>query len=329
MTNQHNGAATLIITAMLLIATTLIVIFASQATMMQQKISANQYRNMQAYYAAEAGLEFGINYLNQNSNTILANPVGGFVNYGSADTNLTNVTLANNAKYSVVYTNPIANNYLLLNVISTGTSDDGTSTRVVRQQVYGGISSLAAAMTTKGNVTSSGNVTITGSTGIDAGGTMTQSGSNNISSVIQNDSVLNNLSTDALFLKIFGVNKAQMQAQSNFYSTTTGLVYSNLVGKNWINTNVILSGTITMGTISNPILLVVNGNFIASGSITIYGVLYVTGSTISSGTNNFYGSLISEGAIIMSGTIAAYNSSLINSFTTHNYAKIPGSWIDF
>jgi Tfp pilus assembly protein PilX len=64
---QQRGATTLVIATMLLVTATLIVLFAGSYSLMQQKITANQYRNQQAYMAAEAGLEFGINYLQVNT----------------------------------------------------------------------------------------------------------------------------------------------------------------------------------------------------------------------------------------------------------------------
>jgi Tfp pilus assembly protein PilX len=326
---QQKGAVTLFITIILLVVLTLIILFAAQFSIMQQKIGTNQYRNMQALNAAEAGLEFAIVYLNNNSNIITANPVNGYINYGPSDSNITNITFTNNAKFSIVYTNPTANNYLLIEVTSTGTSDDGASVRTVKQKIYGGISSLNAAITTKGNLVSSGNVTVTGSSGIHAGGTVTQSGVNSISSIIQNDAVLRNLSSDALFSTVFGATKAEIQAQSTYFSNTSGLDYNTLTGKNWINSSVIVSGEYTIGSPANPVLLVVNGSFIASGRITIYGLMYVTGTVTVSGAHNFNGGLVSEGAVTMSGVMSAYNSALVNAFTAHTYAKIPGSWKDF
>ena len=107
MTSSHNqikrrrikGAATLIVSTTLLVVSTLIIIFAANYGMMQDKATGNTLRFNQAYQAAEAGLEFGINYLKHNSATILANPVGGFVPAYS-DANITNSALPDGSRYT-------------------------------------------------------------------------------------------------------------------------------------------------------------------------------------------------------------------------------------
>lgn len=330
ITRRHqSGAATLFMAVVLVSITTLLILFAGNHGVMMSKSVTNTLRSASAAEAAQAGLEFGIAYLIQNSSTVRANPVSGFINYGSSNSSLTNVTQANGSKYSIVYTNPTANNYQLIRITSTGVNDDGTSTRVVSQLVYAGVSSLNAALTTQGNLVTSGNVSIPGSNGVRVGGTVTQSGNVNIGSIIQNDTNLKNMTSSALFSSVFGVSTAQMQSQSTYFANTSGLNYSTLTGKNWINSSVVVSGNYTIGTPSNPVLLVINGNLIASGTMTIYGVVYVMGSTTMSGNVNFNGGMISQGAVTMSGSVGAYNSSIVGMFTSTSYAKIPGSWRDF
>src|SRR4029079_10431129 len=76
-----------------------------------------------------------IAFIQTNRSTIIASPSGGFITYGSSNSSLTNVTLGNGSKFSVVYTNPTANDYTLILITSTGTSADNTSTSTVRQLV--------------------------------------------------------------------------------------------------------------------------------------------------------------------------------------------------
>lgn len=325
---SHQGAVTLLMSLVLLMITSLIVLYAGLYSVLNTKSISNSLKESQAFYAAVGGLEYGLVFLNSNYATVTANPVAGFINYGAANASLTNVTFTNNARFSVVYTNPTANNYNLILITSTGVSDDGTAVTVASQRVYAGISALNDAITTQGNVVTSGNVTIT-SGGIRAGGTVTQSGNVNIPSVVQNDTNLRNMTAAALFSSIFGMTQAQMQSQSNYYANTSGLNYSTLTGRNWINSSVVIAGNHVVGSPSNPVLLVINGNLVASGTITIYGLVYVTGSTTMSGNAFFNGGVVSQGAVTMSGSVGAYNSSMISGFTARSYAKILGSWRDF
>lgn len=160
---RERGAATLIITVILLLVSTLIIIFAANFSRMQERSIDNMVANNQAFAAAEAGLEFGIVYLSQNSVTILANPVSGFIApYSNAST--TDITLANNSKFTVVYTNPIANNYDLVLITSTGVSANNASTRVVSQRVQFGsilVSPSTTPLVVQGNLTLSGDSNIT------------------------------------------------------------------------------------------------------------------------------------------------------------------------
>jgi Tfp pilus assembly protein PilX len=326
------GAAALILTTILMVAAVLIMIYAANFSMLQQKSSTNQKSNNQAFEAAQAGLQFGLVYLTKNASAIIATKSGGFINYGPSDTNLTNVTLANGSKFSVVYTNPTANNYDLIQITSTGTASDGTGTHTVQelaQSVSG--ASLPGTITTQSNVVASGNVSVTGNYAVDAGGSISTSGHVNFSSTNPNDTNLTNMSADDLFTAITGVSKTTMQAQSTYYPNSSGVNYSNLSGNVWINSSVSLAGNTTVGSAANPVLLVVNGNFSGSGTVAFYGLLYVTGTTSLSGTFDLHGGLISEGQITMSGTAATYDSGILKKVLTGTgtYAKVPGSWKDF
>ena len=319
----------LLVTFVLFVAAMLIMIYAANYSVLQQKAASNQYSNNQAFEAADGGLEFGVAYLNTNSSTITANPTNGYIDYGPADSNVTNVSLGNGSHFSVVYTNPTQNNYQLIQLTSTGVSTDGTSTRIVRQQIYSGTSSLKYAITTQQNLTASGNVTITGQNGVDVGGTVTESGNVTVSQTTQNDTTLANMNPSTLFSTIFGVSESQMQSQSTYYANGNSVNYNSLSGTVWINSGISISGNSTIGSQSSPVLLIINGSFTGSGTVTMYGVLYVMGATTISGHFTLNGGLVSQGSITMSGTSSAYNAQIVSQFTTTGFAKVPGSWRDF
>src|SRR3990167_6095672 len=123
MTRGHHGAAILVFTLVLVTLSTLIILFAANYGRLNDKSVTNINRHYQAFEAAQAGMEFGINYLDENNAAILASPAGGYIlPYSNSSTN--NVVLANNSRYTITYSNPVANNYTLIKVTSVGTSDD-------------------------------------------------------------------------------------------------------------------------------------------------------------------------------------------------------------
>lgn len=362
---KKQGASTLIIAIVLMVTSSLIILFAANYGQMQNKLTGNINRSAQAYEAAQAGLEYGINYLKTNAATITASPSGGFISY--TNPSLTNVTLANNSQFTVSYANPIANNYLIMTVTSTGVSDDGSSTRVIRQQVKFGsvlLNTGTRAVTSKGVVTVSSNgevintatnqtilsamnVTLSGS-----GETVTSSGGStagNIGPDIQaNNAALASTSVNNFFASFFGTTstsnvKAQM---AHTYSNSTDTDYSaTLNGMNgttiWIDqtngTTASITGNTTIGTSTNPVLIIVNGSLSMVGNITVNGFIFIIGT---SGITTLTGNLAINGAIASSDTFnmsgnsqVSYDPTILknlqNNPSISYWAKIPGSWKDF
>jgi Tfp pilus assembly protein PilX len=369
MTNMyHNqkGAATLLITVIMITTITLIILFAAGYNRIQEQVTSNSYQNNQAFEAAEAGLEFGIVYLSQNGAAILANPVSGYIQpYNS--TNTQNVVLADGSKYSIVYTNPIASNYGVILITSTGTSSDGTSTRVTSQTV--GLGSLLSAappipLISKGNISMSGNTIIsnpyTNST-VDSGGTVsfagnaktlitggaTGSSSGNINSDIQqSNSTIAAMSNTGFFQSYFGSSEATVSAavahtytnsaSTNYTSTLNGMTGTSI----WItqsgNSQATLSGNVTIGSAANPVVLIVNGSLIITGNATIYGFVYIIGglTTSISGNTIINGGIVTTDTLTLAGNTAInYNTSVLSALQqqlqTSYFAKVPGTWRDF
>lgn len=350
---KQRGAATLVGAIVLVLTATLIVMFAANNSRMQSDISGNINRNSQAYTAAEAGLGYGINYLLQNSSTITASPSGGYINYTNGS--ITNVALANGSKYSLVYTNPIANNYNIITITSTGASDDGSSTRTVQVQVSKGsiVSNVdPLPLVSKGAINLSGNGhitnTVNGNTvksglGVGfSGNAVTTIASGNSSSaslgihsdVSANNTTLNNTSQNDLFASYFGTTSSSaVQAKmahtysnssnTNYSSTLSGMTGTSI----WIDqtggTTASISGNTTIGSAANPVVMVVNGSFSVSGNVTIYGLIYVIGS--SGMTTTFSGNLGIVGAVVTTDTLnisgntsVTYNASVISNLKNNS-----------
>lgn len=363
---REQGGATFLIAIILLVVSTMIVIFAANIGRNYDKLVANQARSKEAYEAAEAGFEFGINYLKKQATTITANPVSGHINY--SDSSTTNITLSNNSRYTVVYTNPIANNYNLILVTATGTNADNTATRVIQQQIQSQsiLSNFGTnALTSKGVVNVGGNGIINNTltnqtieTGLGvvisgSGSTIISTGTGSNASTMgsdvqQNSTTLANMSESDFFSSFFGTtNTASVQSQmANYFSNSTDTNYnSTLSGKEgtsiWIDQTAGSTATInsntTIGSAANPVLLVVNGNLSISGNVTIYGFVYILGSSgIStlSGNITITGGLASTSDITISGNSSlTYDQTVLNNLTSNNalkyYAKVSGTWRDY
>ncbi len=363
--NTRRGAATLLFTVTMLVLSTMVILFATNFAVMQYKTAANLNRNTQAYEAAEAGLEFGITYLQQNSATILASPSGGYIlPYSNAST--TNVVLANNSKFSISYTNPVANNYTLIKITSTGTSDDGSSTRVVSQLV--GFGSILAnipstPLTTKGDVTMGGNATIRNTNSnttvqsagqVDISGsakTVLSSGTSSTAAQIKSDvqqsvSSLQSISTSDFFATYFGVPAATVKNNmEHYYSNSSDKNYSSsLSGMSgtsiWIDQTggtATINGITVIGSSTNPVVMVVNGDLSMRGIVVIYGFVYVVGDSSSTdilGSVTINGALVTQSDLKLTGNVTVnYDATALGNVKNQTaltyYAKVPGSWKDF
>jgi len=360
---KQSGAATFLITTLLLVSATMIALFAADYGIKQQKMNTNATRTQQAFEASEAGLEFGINYLKQNSATILANPVGGYIpNYTNAST--TNVSLTNGSTFSITFTNPIANNYNILQISSVGTSNDGTATKTITQKVsFGSLMAAppARALTAKGSVSIGGSSNIVNTTNnatIQSGDNVSFNGSGQTtissgtgsnsshigSDVTQNNNTLNNISSNDLFASVFGQSMSTVKNDSVYTFSNLGNYNSVLNGLSgtsiWIDQtsgSATINSNTAIGTNANPVLLIVNGSLALSGTAIIYGFVYVIGSDTTdvniSGSAKIYGGYVTSGSLELHGnTTITYNPSVLTTLqqqVMNYYAKVPGSWKDF
>ncbi|HTM64125.1 MAG TPA: PilX N-terminal domain-containing pilus assembly protein [Gammaproteobacteria bacterium] len=360
---RHSGAATLVLTIVLLTLSTLLIIFAAEYGKLQSKSISNISRSHQAFEAAQAGLEFGINYLDTNSSTINATSSGGYINY--SDSNTTNVTQTNSSKFSVVYTNPIANNYNLIKITSTGTSDDGSSIHTISQLVQYGSMLLHAPtvpLISQGSISLGGNsqiINVYNNTTMQTGGstnlngsasTILNSGTSSTAGHLQSDiqsnlSILSSQTNSDFFSSFFGLTDSEIKTSvDHYYSSNVSTNYSTtLNGMNgtsiWVDQtggSATLGGSSTIGTTSSPVLLIVNGNTMFSGNLTFYGFLFILGTSTTDLTGNvtIIGGMSTTGNLSATGSIQViYSPSVLTNLQNINsmnyYAKVPGSWSDF
>lgn len=246
-------------------------------------------------------------------------------------------------------------------VSAAATTADGTATVNQVVKVLSGLATLpAAALTAKGNVDFGANaITATntdpGSNGItiNAGGNITGFiNSNTIvslpgtppgASLVGTDASLAVLSDDQMFKSFFGMTKDQFKASPATTSVSCAGGCNSTVADAidagartlWVEGNMTLNANGTYGSPERPVILVVNGNALVQGTITIYGVLYCQNGTwdnTGGGDAQIIGAAISEGDFTATGTPnPTYDPNVLRRLreATGQFAKVPGGWRDF
>ncbi len=358
---RMRGALVLAISLALLASATLIVLIAANSGSISSKVFGAQYRSAQAFMAAQAGLDFGEAYLKANRSSIIqdSNLDGYIDSYTSIQTQ--NVSLPNGSVFSVNFSNPIVNDFDLIEIIVTGTSEDGTATRFVSQQIkfmpvlfhyeqlplviLGDVSMSGSAKVrnTEGSATirSGDDIRLySGAKTINSSGIMSTS-SGLSTDVVEEDGVLEDMEQDLFFENHFGV-------QSSFLKLFTDLYYQNyfitsydseLDGQQgkfiWIDQtfgSAVLAGNTEIGSSSDPVVLVIDGNLSVSGGVEIYGFVYVSGNVYASGTATINGGIIVGGNLYGSGNMDIIYDSTALQNTQSNLlviGKVPGSWRDW
>lgn len=80
---QQHGYVTLAISLVLLFIMTFVAIYAARVGLIEQRVSANDYRARSSFAAGETGLEQGIAFLNANRQYIVSTAANGWRNAGS------------------------------------------------------------------------------------------------------------------------------------------------------------------------------------------------------------------------------------------------------
>lgn len=179
MVKRQEGAATLLVSLILLIAVTLIVIVTSRSAVMEQRISANEVRAKSAFEAAQAGLEFGISYMNssggidKNQDGVADQPTLNRIDLLADDGRVVGqyqvafcdqLTQDNQLSCDAIYGCPAPTNLRQALVFSCGWSDDGTAVRTVLQTVIRGPAMptpITNPMTSRGAINVSGAADVT------------------------------------------------------------------------------------------------------------------------------------------------------------------------
>lgn len=353
--HREKGLVTLMVALIVLASMTLAVVATSNVVRTEQKVYSNSYRNKQALAAAEAGLEYAIQAITANkSNYVVDDDGDGFMN-----ANTLSGSLGNSASYSANIINPVANDFDLLEIRSVGSSDDGRSTREIRQSIQWHAFAVylpEAALIAKQEANLTGNAsainlaadyTIWSGSATDFNGNASSMTATAMSDkfymdadVQQNDAGLSNSSSSAFFANFFGASKDAVDSSTDVYISANGnqnhsSQLNNVQGKTiWIEQSAgkaSINGTTTIGSANNPVILIVNGELQINGNTTIYGLVYAGNADVKvNGNFDIHGMLIAETNLDASGNFGVqYDTTVLNNLNQLGYfGKIPGSWND-
>lgn len=267
------------------------------------------YQSVAAFEAAQAGLEYGMAYLNEYYKTVVDN------------TTLTMNLPA--ARFTVtIRFNPNKEN---IQLIAEGVSPDGAITRVIRQQVYfvsdqWDIQLPRQTVVNKGAVELVGNAALSNpSTAVNivsgdqvgfTGNAHTETDQGRVSSrqgigddVIAQDPVLQSVSASVFEENYLGQLFGNFQGGEDYnYENTNHYNYSatldGVTGKQvWITQSggqATINGKTTIGTSDDPVTIFVNGPLSLSGNVVIYGNIITNHTVEFSGNAKVYGLVFSN-----------------------------------
>ncbi len=303
--NRMSGFSTLMMTLVILVCVTLLAFLSASTVLTHQKVVVDERVSQQAFNAAQAGLEHGMVYLDNNYSTLI-------------DGETVTGSLPGGANYSTTFIFESGKN--LIEVTSVGTSSDGLVNSNLLQRVKyqsgAGAGSMALnpppqPLTVRGSVDLTGNTRIENSetgTNVVAGGVVTLGGSA--------QTYINSFPSSNRFITGMDINQGDAGAASSSdaelentylgrsiddlkklsdrtYTSSLTHDYSGYLTSAQGQTITIeqLAGkarirgsNLTLGSAERPINIIVDGNLevasadMINGNVTIHGNLIVTGN---------------------------------------------------
>lgn len=235
--------------------------------------------------------------------------------------------------------------------------DAAAAVRVTLTQIPGLVTPPPAPLTARGSVSvgnaalgvingdpNTNGVTINAGMSIDAPNARitTVPGTPPTTTLVGNDSSLRNTTEDEMFQSFFGVPKSVYKSLSTVVTLTCPCTetdvqsaYNGGARQLWLNGNLDMNSNVTIGSDSDPFVMVVDGAITMRGTIRLFGVIYSTAVTwddTGGGSALLQGAAISEGNFTGNGTPDYYyDPNVISSIhhTTGTFVRVPGSWRDF
>jgi hypothetical protein len=350
----QSGAITLAVSLAILMLSTLVTFNVSKAILMEQKISNNQARAMQAFEAAEAGMIQAMAYLKNDPDVNLdgvVDPVFDTNNDGLGDSN----TMAVGSGSVTVTVTDLSGNMTLFNILSRGFSDDRSATRTITQRMVK-INPLPNApanpVITRGSIIISGSATVHNPEGHSTiwSGNDIDLGSNNSTStrvpdasnvpaypacmdipmtctlvqasnrlvagvdVIENDSSLGALNTEEFFQNFFGMSRATYRA--SMVTIDTLPAQANAAAHLATHEVIWIEGNHTFNGLTVGCRVAVTGNNVCANANTKPSIIIVNGNAAFSGNPHFYGLLFVMGDVNAGGNTTIHGAFVIGGTAT-------------
>jgi hypothetical protein len=359
------GARQLVV--VLLAAMAIAIAYTNRHLVMEQKTAANQQRSTIAAEAAEAGLEWAAAMLNKQEKvnaactTSTANGDVRFkARYISVNTDTGMLTpLAGTTHAACVWSGsawscscPVAGTAPSLSVSGSGSRPGFAVTFIASPETP-----PAAALTARGYVSignaalgvvngdpSSNGITINAGMTIDAdrARVTTVPGTPPHASLVGNDASLRNTTEAQMFSTFFGMTKESYQALPSIKRLTcpctethVKTAYDEGVRQFWLDGNLEMNANLTIGSESDPVLMIVDGNVRLQGDLRVFGVIYSTSMTwdnTGGGSALLQGAAISEGNYTGNGSPDYFYDPRVLSrlrYDQASFVRVPGSWRDF
>lgn len=306
---RQAGVATLAVAVIMLLVVSVLVFHSHAAGWLEQRATANQARAKQALAAAEAGLEEALAVLNADT----GNP-----NRSNHLVAATSIPLPPSC------TAGPAGRFCITNNTVTASPGNGLTYSVMIGPVGSDVSPFVRLQLTSVGRSDCGNVNDVG----------TCAGQATVRQVIRVRPILRNASvipdSSASFENVFVAPEATIKSLTT--PVTNGAVLdASTAGFVWHQGPLMLTSPV--GSATNPVLLVVEGDLTVAAGGSITGFVYVTGNLTCTGCNNpsITGAFAVAGTNInqpvSANTDAAILSRLDN--TASRFAKVIGTWRDW
>jgi hypothetical protein len=363
--SEARGLVTTTVALLMLLVVSVLVFYVNKGIWLEQRTSINQYQAKQAFNAAEAGLEYVLSVLNATTGsprrstylTASSAQPGTFSIATATVTGTPGADLAFSVVISLVSGDSAPADRFVLT--ATGGSDcttAGTLNTCRGRAVVSQIVELTPVLLSPPDDATS----VYGATGINGnaarlrnaegvgyplrtGSTLSFSGGSGSSVLVSsltagsctgsNKAMCNGFtslaSSSAFFSSFFGATLGDVQAMTTAVTSDAGFSASTS-GLVWHQGDLNLRSD--LGTTTNPVLLVVNGNLTFNGNRDIVGFVYVTGNLTISGASSILGAVAAAGNATVQGNVdIEKNSTVLNQLkaSASSFNKVPGTWRDW